>query len=85
MWKRHISYIITHEKTQYTIIIEKLNLEYQNDQEVIKKYDKLMEDDLMARATILHNMKDNIIPLFKSHESGICQRHDGGFRKKQWS
>ena len=27
-----------------------------------------MEDDLMARATLLHSMKDNIILLFKGHE-----------------
>jgi hypothetical protein len=27
-----------------------------------------MEDDLMARATLFHNIKDNIIPLFEGHE-----------------
>jgi hypothetical protein len=33
-----------------------------------KRHEKWVEDDLMARATLLHDMKDNIIPLFESHE-----------------
>ena len=30
---------------------------------------KWIEDDAMAKATMLHNMKDNIIPLFEEHET----------------
>ena len=39
------------------------------DEEFIKKHDKLMEDDLIASPTLLHNMKDNVVPLFESHET----------------
>lgn len=39
------------------------------DEMAIKKRDKLIDDDLIARATLLHNMKENIIPLFEYSES----------------
>jgi hypothetical protein len=42
----------------------KLELDGENDTEVVKKQEKWLEEDHMARATILHNMKDNIILLF---------------------
>jgi hypothetical protein len=35
----------------------------------IKKQEKWLDDDLMAIATILHNMKYNIIHLFEEHET----------------
>ena len=47
---------------------------------VINKQEKWLENDLIARATLLHNMKDNIIPLFEEH--GKNKRYDGGFRSK---
>jgi hypothetical protein len=69
MWKRHINYVLTHEKTQYTLTSEKPNQADLTDGEAKKKQEKWEENDLMARATLLHNMKDNIIPLFEGHES----------------
>ena len=69
MWKRHIIYVLTHEKTQYTLTSEKPDRADLTYGEVKKKQEKWEEDDLMARATLLHNMKDNIIPLFEGHES----------------
>ena len=69
MWERHIIYVLTHEKTQYTLIFEKPHRVDLNDGEAKKKHEKWEEGDLMARATLLHNMKDNIIPLFEGHES----------------
>jgi hypothetical protein len=41
----------------------KLELDGENDTDV-KKKEKWLEDNLMVGSTILHNMKDNIIPLF---------------------
>jgi hypothetical protein len=38
MWKRHIIYVLTHEKTQYTLTSEKPDLANLNDGEAKKKY-----------------------------------------------
>jgi hypothetical protein len=70
MWKWQITYVLTHEKTQYTLTFEKPNLANLNDEEAKKKkHEKWLEEDLMAWAILLHNMKDNINPLFESHKS----------------
>jgi hypothetical protein len=68
MWKWKISYVLTHEKLLYTLNSVKSELDGQRDEEVVKKQEKWLEDDLMARATLFYNMKDNIIPLFEEHE-----------------
>jgi hypothetical protein len=44
-------------------------LDGQQDGVIIKKQEKWLEDDLLARATLFHNMKDNIIHLFEEHNS----------------
>jgi hypothetical protein len=69
MWKRHISYVLTHERTLYTLTTSRPEIIEENDGYAVKKREKWMEDDLMARATLLHSMKDNIIPLFEGHET----------------
>jgi hypothetical protein len=69
MWKRKISYVLTHEKLLYTLNSVKPELDGENDSEIIKKQEKFIEDDLMAKATLLHNMKDNIIPLFEEYDT----------------
>jgi hypothetical protein len=69
MWKRKISYVLTHEKLLYTLNSIKPELDGQQDRVIIKKQEKWLEDDLLARATLLHNMKSNIIPLFEEHNS----------------
>ena len=68
MWQRHIIYVLTHEKTQYTLTSEKPDRVDLIDGEAKKMQEKWEEDDLMGSATLLHNMKDNIIPLFEGHE-----------------
>jgi hypothetical protein len=69
MWKRHIIYVLTYEKTQCTLTSEKPDPVDLTDGEAKKKHEKWEEDDFMARATLLHNMKDNIFPLFEGHKS----------------
>lgn len=44
----------------------------------IKKHDKWIDDDLMARVSLLDNMMDNIIPLFECSES--AKENDRDFR-----
>jgi hypothetical protein len=66
--EQHISYVLTHERTSYTLTSSRPEIEDENDGNTIKKKEKWMEDDLMAMATLLHSMKDNIIPLFEGHE-----------------
>jgi hypothetical protein len=62
-WRRHISYLLTHDKTLYTLSTTKLD--QSDDQETEKLRKKWDEDDALAKASILHHMKDNIIPLFE--------------------
>ncbi|XP_028116268.1 uncharacterized protein LOC114314035 [Camellia sinensis] len=62
-WKHHISYLLTHEKTFHTLSTSKPD----DDSNWFQR--KWIEDDAMAKATMLHNMKDNIIPLFEEHET----------------
>jgi hypothetical protein len=69
MWKRKISYVLTHEKLLYTLNSVKPELDGENDSEIIKKQEKFIEDDLMTKATLLHNMKNNIIPLFEEYDT----------------
>jgi hypothetical protein len=40
MWKRHIIYVLTYEKTQYTLTFEKPNLADLNDGEAKKNHEK---------------------------------------------
>ena len=58
-WKCHISYLLTHEKTLHTLSTSK------PDDDSSWFQNKWIEDDAMAKATMLHNMKDNIISLFE--------------------
>jgi hypothetical protein len=54
MWKRKISYVLTREKILYTINSVKTGmaeLDGQRDEEVIKKQEKWLEDNLMVGAT----------------------------------
>ena len=62
-WRRHISYLLTHDKTLYTLSTTKPD--QSNDQEIEKLRKKWDEDDTLAKASMLHHMKDNIIPLFE--------------------
>ena len=62
-WRRHISYLLTHDKTLYTLSTTKLD--QSDDQETEKLRKKWDEDDALAKASMLHHMKDNIIPLFE--------------------
>jgi hypothetical protein len=68
MWKWHISYVLTHERTLYTLTTSRPEIVEENDGDAVKKREKWMKDYLMTRATLLHSMKDNIIPLFEGHE-----------------
>jgi hypothetical protein len=40
MWKRHIIYVLTHEKTQYTLTSDKPDRANLNDGEAKKKHEK---------------------------------------------
>jgi hypothetical protein len=60
---------MTYEKTLYTLITSRPTLVEENDGDAVKKREKWMKDDLMARATLLHSMKDNIIHLFEGYET----------------
>ena len=57
-----------YERTLYTLTSSRPKVEDEK-YDVVKKKEKLMEDDLMARATILCSMKDVIIHLFERHET----------------
>ena len=65
-WKRHIKYLLMHERTLYTLSITKLIPINKNDNEGIKVKDNWEVDDSLAKASMLYHMKDNIIPLFES-------------------
>ena len=69
MWKQCISYVLAHKRTLYTLRSSRPEIVDENDGDAVKKREKWMEDDLMARATLLHSIKDNIIPLFEGHET----------------
>jgi hypothetical protein len=69
MWKRKLSYVLMHEKLLYTLNSVKPELDGENDVEIIKKQEIFLKDDLIARATLLHNMKDNIISLFEEYDT----------------
>jgi hypothetical protein len=60
-WKRKLSYVQMLEKLLSTPNSVKPELGCQETR-------KQLEDDLMARATFLHNIKDNIIHLFEKYE-----------------
>ena len=62
-WKHHISYLLTHDKTLY--ILSTAKPDQSDDQETKKLRNKWDEDDALAKALMLHHMKDNIIPLFE--------------------
>ena len=69
MWKRKLSYVLTNEKLLYILNYVKPELDGENDADIIKQ-EKKLEDYLMARATLFHNMNDNIIPHFEERETG---------------
>jgi hypothetical protein len=62
-WRCHISYLLTHDKTLYTLSTTKPD--QSDDQETEKLRKKWDEDDALVKASMLHHMKDNIIPLFE--------------------
>ena len=62
-WRCHISYLLTHNKTLYTLSTTKPD--HSDDQETEKSRKKWDEDDTLAKASMLHHMKDNIILLFE--------------------
>ena len=68
-WKRHIKYLLTHERTLYTLSTTKLIPIDKNDNEGIKAKDNWEVDDSLAKTSMLHHMKDNIIPLFEDKET----------------
>jgi hypothetical protein len=69
MWKQHISYVLTNERTLYTLITSRPEIVEENDGDAVKKREKWMKNNLMTRATLLHSMKDKNIPLFEGHET----------------
>jgi hypothetical protein len=62
-WRRHISYLLTHDKTLHTLSTTKPD--QSDDQQTEKLRKKWDEDDALAKASMLHHMKDNIIHLFE--------------------
>jgi hypothetical protein len=62
-WRRHISYLLTRNKTLYTL--STIKLDHSDNQETEKSRKKWDEDDALAKASMLHHMKDNIILLFE--------------------
>jgi hypothetical protein len=62
-WRCHISYLLTHDKTLY--ILSTTKPDQSDDQETKKSRKKWDEDDTLAKVSMLHHMKDNIIPLFE--------------------
>ena len=59
-WKRHIKYLLMHERTLYTLSTTKLIPINKNDNEGIKVKDNWEVDDSLAKASMLYHMKDNI-------------------------
>jgi hypothetical protein len=66
-WRRHISYLLTHDKTLYTL--STTQPDQSDEQETKKLRKKWNKDDALAKASMLHHMKDNIIPLFKERST----------------
>ena len=61
IWKRRISYLLTHERTLYMIIKDKLTY--------VTKVTKWEEDFALAKAKIVNNMQDDLIPLYEGHDT----------------
>ena len=61
-WKHHIKYLLTHERTLYTLSTTKHVPIDKNDNEEIKAKNKWEVDDLLAKTSILHHMTNNIVP-----------------------
>lgn len=62
IWKRMITYLLTHDKTLYTI----------KDERPLgpsRVYNKWVEDNELAKATILNYMEDKLIPLYEEYDS----------------
>ncbi|KAM1500447.1 hypothetical protein ACFX10_023002 [Malus domestica] len=62
IWKRRITYLLTHDKTLYTI----------KDERPLgpsRVYNKWVEDNELAKATILNYMEDKLIPLYEEYDS----------------
>ena len=62
-WRHHISYLLTHDKTLDTLSTTKLDQSDNQETEKLRK--KWDEDDALAKASMTHHIKDNIIPLFE--------------------
>ena len=63
-----MKYLLTHERTLYRLSTTKPVPINKNDNEGIKARDNWEVDDSLAKASMLHHMKDNIIPLFEDKE-----------------
>ena len=63
-----MKYLLTHERTLYILSTTKPVPINKNDNEGIKARDNGEVDDSLAKASMLHHMKDNIIPLFEDKE-----------------
>ncbi|KAM2367474.1 hypothetical protein ACFXTH_045141 [Malus domestica] len=62
IWKRMITYLLTHDKTLYTI----------KDERPLgpsRAYNKWVEDNELAKATIPNYMEDKLIPLYEEYDS----------------
>ncbi|XP_050102770.1 uncharacterized protein LOC126582652 [Malus sylvestris] len=62
IWKRRITYLLTHDKTLYTI----------KDKRPLgpsRVYNKWVEDNELAKATILNYLEDKLIPLYEECDS----------------
>jgi hypothetical protein len=79
-WRHYISYLLTHDKTLYTMSTTKPD--QSDDQETKKLRKKWDEDDALAKALMLHHMKDNIIPLFE--ERPTTKEIMDALEKKLW-
>nr|XP_028964570.1 uncharacterized protein LOC103442899 [Malus domestica] len=62
IWKRRITYLLTHDKTLY-IIKDKRPLGPS------RVYNKWVEDNELAKATILNYLEDKLIPLYEECDS----------------
>ncbi|KAK9989463.1 hypothetical protein SO802_029702 [Lithocarpus litseifolius] len=68
-WKRRIKYLLTYERTLYTLSTTKPIPINKKDNEEIKTKDNWEVDDSLTKTSMLHHMKDNIIPLFEDKET----------------
>lgn len=62
IWKRRITYLLTHEKTLYTLKTDKPSAASRN-------FVKWEEDNALAIATILNHMEDDLIPLYEGYDT----------------